>query len=254
MNTWQENILPVNRAQRKPDVHSNKEEGQDTVILVFSRTPGEEASAKTFYPQAGRIGNIQIADRLISHTIETAHKTHLPVIVKYSDDQNGHTFGQRLANAIEEVFALGFKRVLSIGNDCPDITTQLLLEAHHQLHDKNLVLGPAFDGGVYLIGISKSAYHRQQFVELSWESAELQSTWQNYALTFVEELCWLGYYGDIDQSTDFSYYLASLPERNLLRRQLLNILVTSHQSGAVYQQTYAITPLITDAPLRAPPC
>lgn len=61
--------------------------------------------------------------------------------------------GQRMAYAFAEAFAEGARRVVVIGSDCPGLSTALLTEAFAQLQHRDVVLGPAHDGGYYLLGL-----------------------------------------------------------------------------------------------------
>lgn len=63
--------------------------------------------------------------------------------------------GQRLIWTFEQGFATGGERLLAIGSDCPAITPAHLRTALEQLQQHDLVLGPALDGGYYLIGLRK---------------------------------------------------------------------------------------------------
>ena len=55
--------------------------------------------------------------------------------------------------AFQEGFRQGWKRVVLIGSDIPDLTSAIIRESFERLTDHDLVLGPARDGGYYLIGL-----------------------------------------------------------------------------------------------------
>lgn len=61
--------------------------------------------------------------------------------------------GQRMSHAFDAAFAVGARRVVIIGTDCPGLSTALLRAAYHALHTTDVVLGPATDGGYYLLGL-----------------------------------------------------------------------------------------------------
>jgi rSAM/selenodomain-associated transferase 1 len=65
------------------------------------------------------------------------------------------SLGERMRHAFAEAFAAGAARVLIIGTDCPGLTAALLLRALDQLATHDLVVGPAADGGYYLLGMSE---------------------------------------------------------------------------------------------------
>jgi rSAM/selenodomain-associated transferase 1 len=68
--------------------------------------------------------------------------------------QKGLDLGQRLAGALELKFSQGFRKVVIIGTDCPLIGPREFDLALEALNDHDVVLGPAEDGGYYLIGFS----------------------------------------------------------------------------------------------------
>ena len=61
--------------------------------------------------------------------------------------------GQRIERAFRDAFAGGDRRVVVIGCDSPELDTQLLNRAFRALDQTDLVIGPARDGGYYLIGL-----------------------------------------------------------------------------------------------------
>lgn len=68
--------------------------------------------------------------------------------------QKGKTLGERLSNAFRFSFKKGAKRVVAIGTDMPTIDKKVILDTFKALEDKPCILGPASDGGYYLIGLS----------------------------------------------------------------------------------------------------
>lgn len=67
--------------------------------------------------------------------------------------QTGHDLGERMENAFRQAFASGAGKVVIIGCDCPDLNGVLLQEAFQRLNEADFVLGPATDGGYYLLGM-----------------------------------------------------------------------------------------------------
>ena len=69
-------------------------------------------------------------------------------------EQIGPSLGERLKNATESTFNAEAKKVVVIGTDCPSLTSNDLKAAFEALDNHDLVLGPAVDGGYYLIGLN----------------------------------------------------------------------------------------------------
>jgi glycosyltransferase A (GT-A) superfamily protein (DUF2064 family) len=78
-----------------------------------------------------------------------------------------------LADAMAQVYAEGFERVLVVGNDCPSILPSHLRAAAQMLERGQNVLGPDRRGGVWLIGLQRKYFSADQLVNLSWETPEL---------------------------------------------------------------------------------
>ena len=79
------------------------------------------------------------------------------------------SLGARMAHAFAEAFAAGAGRVVIIGTDCPGLTASLLRQAFAQLATHDLVVGPATDGGYYLLGMKE--LHASLFADKQWSTA-----------------------------------------------------------------------------------
>ncbi len=83
--------------------------------------------------------------------------------------------GRRLSYAFEQGFAAGLRRVLMVGSDCPGIDNRQIAKALTQLETHDVVLGPAEDGGYYLVGLKKP--QPKLFEAISWgQSCVLRQT------------------------------------------------------------------------------
>ncbi len=85
--------------------------------------------------------------------------------------QDGADLGERMHRAILKGFELGFRQVVLIGTDCPGLTTFLINEAFELLEANDAVIGPARDGGFYLIGLN--APMPDLFLDRRWSTPEV---------------------------------------------------------------------------------
>ncbi len=69
--------------------------------------------------------------------------------------QSGQDLGEKMKHAFEVGFSEGYKRIVLIGSDCPEITSIIVENAFDMLDHYPVVLGPATDGGYYLIGLTQ---------------------------------------------------------------------------------------------------
>lgn len=84
--------------------------------------------------------------------------------------QRGDAFGERLTNAAEDLFAVGFDSVCLIDSDSPTVPQRAFSDAARLLSQPGdrIVFGPSDDGGYYLIGLKK--LHRRLFEEIDWST------------------------------------------------------------------------------------
>lgn len=82
--------------------------------------------------------------------------------------QNGIDLGERMLNAFQWAFSRGESRVVIIGSDSPTLPPQFLNSAFDHLLQHDIVIGPAEDGGYYLIG--SSAAHPRLFENIEWSA------------------------------------------------------------------------------------
>ncbi|GAB4302716.1 MAG: hypothetical protein Fur0034_17830 [Desulfuromonadia bacterium] len=103
-------------------------------------------------------------------------------------------------------FQMGGERVIAIGTDSPDITPQLVKEGFTLLDtaERRLVIGPAEDGGYWLIGMNQ--YTPQIFRDISWGSEQVFRETMEVAVRHGIEVEHLPPRGDIDTISDLLRY------------------------------------------------
>jgi len=77
--------------------------------------------------------------------------------------QMGENLGERMKNGFMEAFSMNFKRVVLIGSDIPDLPLEFIEEAFTALRNHDVVIGPALDGGYYLIGFRDETFSPKVF-------------------------------------------------------------------------------------------
>jgi hypothetical protein len=85
--------------------------------------------------------------------------------------QSGNDLGEKMKNAFHHILTLGAKRVIVIGSDCPEITPNIVKEAFAMLEEKDVCIGPAKDGGYYLLGMRE--LYSQLFEEKQWSTGSV---------------------------------------------------------------------------------
>jgi len=84
--------------------------------------------------------------------------------------QRGEDLGQRMSGAFQEVFEAGAERAVLIGSDIPQIDADLLDSYFSALRRFPMVLGPAADGGYYLIGFQRERFDAAVFHGIEWST------------------------------------------------------------------------------------
>ncbi|MCZ4119223.1 TIGR04282 family arsenosugar biosynthesis glycosyltransferase [Streptomyces sp. H39-S7] len=140
-------------------------------ILVMAKPPLPGTVKTRLHPLLSPLRCAELQAELMRHTVElaTAHasRTYLAYAPDHGRDaistsvpadvrllsQRGEDLGQRLTAAVTDAFADGAGPLLVIGTDAPTLTGDLLTAAFTALEHHDVALGPAFDGGYYLIGL-----------------------------------------------------------------------------------------------------
>jgi len=227
-----------------------------TAILLFTRSAVEEAACKVFEPSINRKGNTRIADVLIKDARSMANRSHNHVYIIDSNEQIGATFGERLANAFVRLYQKGFENVIAIGNDCPQLDSRLLQEAVQSFKQHEVVLGPAEDGGAYLIGMNHGYFVKKEFIALPWKTNRLFDELAHQLHIRGAGIKVLGMLGDIDSSADLRKLLAVNSGRegtHALVKTLRSIIAgfnTAHSDTAYVLPDQFLSSSIL---LRAPP-
>ncbi len=139
-------------------------------LIIFIKNPVEGNVKTRIAASIGKAKALEIYMQLLQITRKTTLtlkcKKHLFYSDKIEDDawdssifkkktQEGDDLGERMKNAFNLLFEQGACTVILIGSDCPQLTSDKIDEAFDILSEKDLVIGPAKDGGYYLIGMKK---------------------------------------------------------------------------------------------------
>ena len=224
-----------------------------TAILFFSRTEKEEAVHKQFLPSKNKKANKKIAACLVKNSLNVVEKTNITYFYIDSNHQYGSTFGEKLSNAIQSIFNKGFNNVISIGNDCPNLSEKDILKAANNLEKGITTIGPTVDGGIYLLGINEKSFCFDKFKNLNWQTNTLVSELKNYFSTQSKTFISLDKKGDIDSFTDLNTYLNhdSNSQFSIAIKEIINTLLTQFQLH--FNQVSTRKPNAFLFGLRAPP-
>ncbi|MEM8927385.1 MAG: DUF2064 domain-containing protein [Bacteroidota bacterium] len=180
------------------EIHSN------TAILVFALNPSEEVRRKKI-----RRGKVLFSS-LHEHTLTEVKKTRLPFFQFKGACQKGNSFGERFSNAIQHLFDLGFTNVITLGNDCPQLSKRDILYTASKLALGQNVVAPSLDGGFNMLGIQKSAFNKAAFEKLPWQTEKLLDETLKYLRNFGYSPELLRAYSDVDSIMDLRRLLSKV--------------------------------------------
>jgi rSAM/selenodomain-associated transferase 1 len=83
--------------------------------------------------------------------------------------------GAKMRTSFEAAFEQGFSRVVLIGSDLPHLPVAYIQSALDRLQDHDAVIGPALDGGYYLMGLHRRSFQPGIFEEIPWSTSQVMA-------------------------------------------------------------------------------
>ncbi len=115
-------------------------------------------------------------------------------------EQIGDDVGARMSQTFETLFVRGYKRVLIVGTDVPTLPLEHYKQAFALLESHDLVLGPALDGGYYLIGLNRSI--PDLFTDIPWSTERVLQRTQEKAQALGLTMALIAPWRDVDTTED----------------------------------------------------
>lgn len=132
--------------------------------------------------------------------------------------QVGDSLGERMANAIGEALARGHGRALVLGTDSPDLPVGRVEEALRLARERDLVLGPSFDGGYYLVAMGE--LRRPLFEGIPWSSEDVLAETLRRASELELSVGLLEPWYDVDTPEDLGFLRQHLTARRLVAQPM----------------------------------
>ncbi len=173
-----------------------------TAIILFAHLPGVEARVKTLAGSRAGKATQRLSAILTNHFYELAKQCKAETFLIDTRQQIGNNFGERISNAFADIYQKGFENVICIGNDCPDLSLDKIESAINQVESGNVVLGPAADGGAYLIGIPAKIFNQQSFKNVKWQTSVTYRQLNVLMQGLSSEVSQLEVLSDIDSEAD----------------------------------------------------
>ena len=108
--------------------------------------------------------------------------------------------GKRMENSFLSAFNKGAQEVVIIGIDCPNLSAEVLAQAFEKINNCDLLLGPAVDGGYYLIGLKRAI--GELFINIDWGTAKVLQQTVDIAQQLNLSVGYLATLADVDRPED----------------------------------------------------
>jgi rSAM/selenodomain-associated transferase 1 len=203
-------------------------------LIIFTRNP-ELGKVKTRLAKSvGDESALNIYKFLLKHTVEITEKLNVDKYVFYSETihrediwnpdifrkklQSGNDLGERMQNAFSEMFGLGYEKVMIVGSDIYELQQKDIENAYDALETTPFVIGPATDGGYYLLGMKE--LNSEIFQNKDWGTTTvLEATLKDLTsgkYVLLEERNDVDYYEDIKNVDAFQQFLPPHLDKNFL--------------------------------------
>ncbi|MDT8380490.1 MAG: TIGR04282 family arsenosugar biosynthesis glycosyltransferase [Desulfotignum sp.] len=164
---------------------------KESAVIVMIKFP-QAGSVKTrLGRQIGMKNAAELYREFIQMLLETCRATGFDVVLSCHPDhpvsdfrewlgngfqymvQKGPDLGHKMRDAFEQGFALGYDRVILTGSDLPHLPGAVIEEAAQKTGACDVVIGPALDGGYYLVAMEKDRFYPGMFDDIPWSTADV---------------------------------------------------------------------------------
>ena len=191
-----------------------------SILIIFTRNPILGKVKTRLAKAVGKKTALDIYLFLLQKTKEVTQNIHCDKVIFYSQEvlendlwdtttykkelQVGKHLGAKMNHAFETCFKDKYHKVVLIGSDLYDLEAPHIEEAFEKLEKKDVVIGPATDGGYYLIGLKKT--YPKIFQNKNWGTSSVrEDTLKNLEKVDVHLLPMLN---DVDVIEDIEHHPA----------------------------------------------
>ncbi|MCG8364013.1 MAG: TIGR04282 family arsenosugar biosynthesis glycosyltransferase [Pseudanabaenales cyanobacterium] len=205
-------------------------------LILFTRYPEPGRTKTRLIPHLGAEGAAalqrQMTEYMLTQVLATPSQFPISLEVRFvggdvtcmrawlGDElayqlQGDGDLGDRLSRAFQQGFQAGMERIVIIGSDCPEVTSQQMIQAFNYLRRHDLVLGPAVDGGYYLIGLRQA--QPALFKNIAWSTADVCQQTDAIAQQLGLSIAYLDRLSDVDRPEDLPIWEAVCSTDSKLR-------------------------------------
>ncbi|MFQ4144063.1 TIGR04282 family arsenosugar biosynthesis glycosyltransferase [Chlorogloeopsis sp. ULAP02] len=194
-------------------------------LIIFTRYPEPGKTKTRLIPALGNEGAAHLHRQMTEYTLlqvkELQKVIPMSLEVRFAggnselmqdwlgsglvyQSQGEGDLGKRMERSLVNAFQTGAESVVIIGTDCPSANTNILAQAFAELQQHNLVLGPAIDGGYYLIGLQYPI--PELFTDTDWGTDRVFQQTVDIAHQLNLSVFYLPTLADVDRPEDISIW------------------------------------------------
>ncbi len=219
-------------------------------LIIFTRYPEPGTTKTRLIGALGAGGAAELHRQMTERAVGTARKLRdaIGIVIEIhfagGDDskmrqwlgndvayaeQIGLDLGKRMDHAFKAAFDQGCDRIVVVGSDCPELTVDILEKAFQALDSPPVVLGPAFDGGYYLVGLKQRL--TDIFQNIPWGSGNVLKETRKVLLSQKVSFALLERLSDVDTPEDLHIW-ESAQKAKYSRGESLSIIIPALNESA----------------------
>lgn len=162
-----------------------------TAVIVMVKYPLAGSVKTRLGREIGRENACELYREFVRIMLETCRISGFDVVVSCHPDhpvsdfrewlgpefqymvQQGPDLGHKMRDAFEQAFILGYDRVILTGSDLPHLPGATIQKAAQKTGTCDVVIGPALDGGYYLVAMTEDTFFPGMFDDIPWSTANV---------------------------------------------------------------------------------
>ncbi len=229
-------------------------------LILFTRYPEPGKTKSRLIPLLGPHGAAdlqkQMTEHVLARTTGFVSNRRIDMEVRYEGGNQGlmekwlgshisyrsqgrGDLGTRMARAFSQAFDQGRKRVVIVGSDCPGINETTVRTAFDLLDQFDLVLGPANDGGYYLIGLRQEK--AKLFEDVPWGTAEVGARTLEIAIQLGLRWVKIEPLDDVDRAEDIEVWESEATRKEAPPKPSISIVIPTLNEAENLAATLAST-------------
>lgn len=255
----QEQVTETIHVQVAMNKFTESKKGDALHILIFTRYPVPGQAKTRLIPALGEKGAARLHKLMTEKTVKTARQAKavfskatititicctgsglknfrawLGTDLNYRVQSSGD-IGRRMNAGLEQAFDDGAGQALVLGSDLPHLTPNILCRAFKRLKKHDLVIGPADDGGYYLIGMKQP--FPGLFRDVEWGTKRVLDRTRQLISDLGLNVAELPYLSDMDRPEDLEKIRQDSSYSDIFFKEKLSIIIPALNEESCIERT-----------------